>query len=124
MRAAVRPRTLKQCTFLVDRERDTEAANDLRGWLEGEAFGGLRPVRVELARQEDASGDEAWFFIVRLPDPDPSTGTWPAEPLNELARATRDRALELGVSWPWYIVFLPENEEEQEDEDQLQLPDV
>ena len=110
--------------FLVDRERDTEAASELRTWLQGETFDGLKPLSVEPVRQEDASGEEAWFFVVRLPDPDPETGTWPGETLNELARATRDKALELGVSWPWYIVFLPESDDEQEDEDQLQLPDL
>lgn len=110
--------------FLVDRERDIQAAEEIREWLAGETIDGLKPVSVVLQRQEDASGDEGWFFVVRLPDPDPAAGTWPPETLNELARATRDKALEIGISWPWHIVFLPVNDEDQEDEEQLQLPDL
>jgi hypothetical protein len=86
--------------FLVDRERDIQLAGEIRDWLTAETVNGLRPVAVDLERQEDASGDEAWFFVVRLPDPDPEAGTWPAETLNALARATRDKALGLGISWP------------------------
>lgn len=110
--------------FLVDRERELQAAQEVREWLATETFGGLRAVDVSLVRQEDASGEDAWFFVVRLPDPDPEIGTWPVETLNGLARATRDKALELEISWPWYVVFLPESEEEQEDEEQLELPDL
>jgi hypothetical protein len=110
--------------FLVDRERDTQVAERVRVWLAGQTIDDLRPTRVERRRQEDASGEDAWFFVVELPDPDPDAGTWPVETLNEFARTTRDKAIEEGLSWPWYVVFFPESEEEQEDEDQLQLPDV
>ena len=85
---------------------------------------GITPTRVVLHRQEDASGEEAWIFEVNLPDPEPQSGTWPVQALNEFARAARDKALDVSVSWPWHIVFFPEHEEEQADEDQIRLPDV
>lgn len=110
--------------FLVDRERDTEAAEAVRAFLEASTFWGITPTRVVLHRQEDASGEEAWIFEVNLPDPDSVSGTWPVQALNEFARAGRNKALEASVSWPWHIVFFPEHDEEQADEDQIQLPDV
>jgi hypothetical protein len=112
--------------FLVDRERDIQVAEDVRIWLANQTIGGIQPVAVQTVRQEDASGEDAWVFVVELPDPDPKSGTWPVETLNEFARVTRDRAIESDLSWPWYIVFFPESDEEQEDEDnedQLTLPD-
>lgn len=109
---------------VVDGERDTAAAESVRAWLSEQTFGDLHPRAVELVRQEDASGEDAWIFVVRLPDPDPAVGTWPVETVNELTRATRDKAITTGVSWPWYIVFSPESDEDQEDEDdQLTLPE-
>lgn len=110
-------------SFVVDRERDTEAAERVRAWAAGRTVAGLRPTEVAKHRAEDAAGDDAWFFIVRLPDPDPSAGTWSADALNEFVRSVRDKALEEDLSWPWYVGFLPENEEDQEDEDQLQIRD-
>lgn len=107
---------------MVDREKDIEAARAVQAWLAGQTFGNLRPTQVELRREEDASGQEAWFFVVSLPNPDPDVGTWPVDTLNQVARETRDKAISLGVTWPWYTVFFPESEEDQEDEDQLQLP--
>lgn len=108
---------------MVDRERDEKAAEDVRSWLTQQAFGGIRPVDVKRWRAEDSQGELAWHFLVVLPDPDPETGTWPVEALSDLDRATRDRAIALNLSWPWHVLFRPENEEQQEDEDdQLQLP--
>lgn len=108
---------------LVDRERDSAAAEDVRRWLSEQSFGRLRPLSVDLHREESAEGEEAWFFVVVLPDPDPNEGTWPVDELSDLDRGTRDRAIEAGVSWPWYVVFKPESDEQQEDEDeQMQLP--
>jgi hypothetical protein len=108
--------------FLVDRERDTEAAERVRAWIAEQTIEGLHPAQVESGRGEDAASDPAWWFVVRLPNPDPEVGAWPVDALNKFDRAIRDKAIEEELSWPWYVAFLPENEEEQEDEDQLQLP--
>jgi hypothetical protein len=107
--------------FVVDRERDTEAAERVRTWIETQTVADLRPVEVARHRAEDSAGDEAWFFIVRLPDPDPELGTWSVDALNEFVRSVRDKALEEELSWPWYVGFLPESDEEQEDEDEPQI---
>ena len=100
-------------------QEDQRAAEELRAWLAGQTFGAAHPVDVRLRRGQDSSGEGAWFVEVVLPDPDPAEGTWPVEDLIDLDRATRDKALELGVSWPWYVVFQPVTDEPQEDEDTL-----
>lgn len=110
--------------FLVDRERDIETAERIRSWIGEQTIAGLRPTEVSSRRAEDASGDDAWFFVVRLPNPDPHAGTWSADALNDFVRLVRDRAIAEDLSWPWYVGFLPETEEDQEDEDQLQIPDA
>jgi hypothetical protein len=107
---------------LVDHERDSAAAAEVRAWLKEQSFGSLSPIDVELRREEDVSGDEAWFFVVVLPAPESESGTWPVSAMNDLTRAARDRALASGLSWPWHVAFRPETEEQQEDEDdQLQI---
>lgn len=105
--------------FLVDRERDTQAAERVRAWIAEQTIGGVRPREVTARRGEDVASEPAWWFIVRLPDPAPDVGTWPVFVLNEFDRAVRDKAIAEQLSWPWYVTYLPENEEEQEDEDHL-----
>jgi hypothetical protein len=100
----------------LDRE-EQRAAEAVRAWLSRQQIGSLRPVDVQLRRDEDSAGQEAWFFEVTLADPEPNAGTWPSEDLAELDRATRDEALRLGLSWPWYVLFRPETDEPQADED-------
>jgi hypothetical protein len=107
-------------SYLVDRERDTEAADRVQTWIAEQTVAGLHPTEVTKRRVEDAAGDEAWFFVIRLPDPEPDAGTWSADALNEFVRAVRDRALEEHLSSPWYVDVLPESEEDQEDEDEFQ----
>jgi hypothetical protein len=96
-----------------------DAAERVRAWLADQTFGSLHPRTVELGRAEDSTGELAWYFDVVLPDPDPGEGTWPVAQLEEIDRATRDRALELGVPWPWYVRVRPETDEQQVDEDDL-----
>lgn len=108
---------------LVDRERDTEAAERVRAWIANQSIGGVQPRQVTSKRIEDASGELAWWFAIRLPDPAPELGTWPVDMLNAFDRAVRDKAIVEELSWPWHVAYLPENEEEQEDEDRLQLPE-
>ncbi len=110
-------------SFLVNREQDMEAAERVRAWIAEQTVSGLHPTDVVGYRAEDSAGDEAWFFDVRLPVPDPQGGSWDVEALNTFVRAVRDKALDESLSWPWYIGFLPETEEDQEDEDRLQLRD-
>lgn len=99
------------------REEDRKAAEAIRKWLSRQRIGSIHPRDVELRRDEDSVGEEAWFFDVVLADPDPAVGTWPPEELAELDRATRDEALRRGLSWPWYVVVRPETDEPQADED-------
>lgn len=101
------------------KQEDRSAAEALRAWLAEQTFGSVRPVEVRLRRDQDSTGDEAWFVEVVLPNPDPDVGTWPVDDLIDLDRATRDKALEIGVSWPWYVLVKPETDEPQADEDEL-----
>lgn len=91
----------------------------LRDWLERETFGTLHAVEVHVTRDVDADGREAWFFDVVLPGPSEGADTWPVEDINEFHLRTRDEALRLGLPWPWYLRFRPEEEiapEEPEDD--------
>lgn len=104
--------------FLVDRERDAETAERVRSWISAQNIGGIRPTSVTSHRGEDMASEPAWWFVVRLPNPRPELGTWPVDVLNDFDRAVRDKAIDEQLSWPWYVTYLPENDEEQEDEDQ------
>ncbi len=101
--------------YLVDGERDIEAAERVRAWIAEQTIGGVRPTLVTSHRGEDAASDPAWWFVVRLPNPAPDVGTWPVDVLNAFDRAVRDKAIEEQLSSPWYVAYLPENEEEQAD---------
>lgn len=103
---------------VVDRE-DERIAESLRTWMAGQAVGPLRPLEVRKRRDADSAGQEAWFFEVVLPDPEPVKGTWPVEDLAALDLATRDQAIEQRLAWPWYVLFVPETDEPQEDEDEI-----
>ncbi len=100
---------------VADNERDTEAAERVRAWIEEQEISGVRPAQVTCRRLEDAEGQPAWWFAVRLPNPAPDVGTWPVEVLNAFDRSVRDKAINEQLSWPWYIAYLPENEEDQAD---------
>ncbi|WP_208029420.1 hypothetical protein [Rhabdothermincola sediminis] len=81
---------------------------NLVAWLRTTTFGSLRPVEVQVRRDLDADGREAWFFEVTLPNPPEGEDTWPITDLNELQRALRDQATKEGLAWPWYVRFRPE----------------
>lgn len=68
---------------------------------------------------EDADGREAWYFVLILPKPEGET--WDAESLAELERGLRDKALEVGLPYPWYVV--PRTGEDTVPEDDRDLPD-
>ncbi len=74
----------------------------LSRWLTDEWAGPLRPTEVIPFRGEDAEEREAWYFVLVLPAP--SGETWDPEEFAELQRAIRDRALEVGLPYPWYVV--------------------
>lgn len=103
---------------VVDREEEG-IAESLRTWIAGQAVGPLRPLEVRKRRDMDSAGQEAWFFDVVLPDPDPVKGTWPADDLAALDLAALDQRL----AWPWYVVFVPETDEPQENEDEIHPAD-
>ena len=54
-----------------------EAAEEVRAWLAEQTVGSVHPLTVELTRDEDSTGEPAWYFVVVLPDPEPPAGTWP-----------------------------------------------
>lgn len=98
--------------------RDEEIAEELREWLTGFETGRYRPVDVEKRRDENQSGEDAWFFEVKLPNPTAEEGTWAVDDINRLAIALRDRALERGLPWPWHVRFVPEHDEPQDGDDE------
>lgn len=89
----------------------------LREWLAGRRFGTLQPLEVSVHRDVDADGREAWFFVVVLPDPEEGEDTWSVDDVNLLHRQTRDKALELGLDWPWYLHLRPAHDYAAENED-------
>lgn len=91
-----------------------EPAERLREWLADGRFGSLRPLDVRLRRDEDPDEQPAWFLDVELPHPEPGE-TWPLDDLVVLHGAVRDKALELGVAWPWYVSVRPDIDEEPEE---------
>lgn len=101
---------MEKTTTAVDRPEE-----ELRTWLEQQPVGTLRPIEVSVTRAQDADDRDAWFFRVVLPDPSEGQDTWPAEDIDNLQRKTRDRALELGLAWPWYVRFEPESDEPPEE---------
>ena len=109
---------MRRMSSLLNQE-DQKTAEAVRDWLAAQSFGATHPVDVSVRRDEDSSGEEAWFFDVILPDPEPGNGTWPIEDLVELDVGTRDEALRLGLTWPWYVLIKPVTDEEQADEDNL-----
>lgn len=104
----------------------TLAANNpveaIRKWLTNDWDGPLRPVDVIAVRGEDAEEREAWFLTLLFPSP---TGeTWDAVQFAELQRAIRDKALEVGLPYPWYVIpRAVDVEEEPIPEDDMDLPD-
>lgn len=86
------------------------AARELGTWLSEQRFGGLRLLDVRLDLAFDLSGDEVLYLDVVLPTPPPGD-TWPLDEIIEMRMAVRDKALELGVAWPWHVRVRPETEE-------------
>jgi hypothetical protein len=95
---------------------DRDQVEQLREWLRYQTVGTDHPTRVEARQDEDAEGRAAWYLVVTLPVPRGSD-TWPVDGVAELDRKTRDKALELGVPWPWYVVIRPDEDEAAADED-------
>ncbi len=96
-------------------------AEAIRRWLLDEWNGALRPQEVLNLFGEDADGRDAWYFVVLLPEP--AEETWDPEALSDLARGVRDKALEVGLPYPWYVVprtASDEAQEEDEEEDETQ----
>lgn len=77
-------------------------------WLTNDWAGELRPLRVDVTSGEDWRGRESWYFHLILPDP--VGDTWDPDAFAEIQRAIRDKALEVGLSYPWYV--LPEIEDD------------
>ena len=95
-------------------------AEKLKHWLLHEWGGRLRPFEVRSVQAEDADGRDAWFFLLILPEPEEET--WDADDLAELRRGVRDKALEVGLTYPWYLVPRTEHDEPVEDESDLPSP--
>jgi hypothetical protein len=88
----------------------------MRGWA-----GTLKPVVVVPLLSEDGEGRDAWFFHVTFPTPDGET--WDAEQFAALQREFRDKALEVGLPFPWYIVPHAPADADAVPEDDQDLPD-
>jgi hypothetical protein len=105
---------------MLNQEDQSRLAKEIREWLSSQTFGSLTPVAVELRRDANSHEEEAWFFDVVLPDPDPAEETWPVDDMIDLELAVGDEALRRGLSWPWYVFLKPETDEPQADEDALE----
>lgn len=94
---------------------ETERADrELVEWLENREFGSLAIRSVEATRTEDSAGDLALRLVLTAPVGDQPT--WELAAVRHLDSAVRDKALALGVEWPWYIELRPDVEEDQEED--------
>lgn len=91
----------------------------LKQWLLNDWKGALRPTEVMAVRGEDADGRDAWYFEIVLPDP--LDETWDAAELSRLQHGVRDKALEVGLAYPWYVI--PRTKDDETPEDEEDLPD-
>lgn len=91
------------------------AVEVIRHWLTEDWEGPLRPVRVDAVRAEDAEDREAWFLYLVLPAP--SGDTWDPDEFAAIQRAIRDKALEVGLSYPWYVIPRSDVEETEFEDD-------
>jgi hypothetical protein len=101
----------------LKQEDQSRLAEEIRDWISSRTWGSLSPVAVDLRRAPNSDDEEAWFFDVILPDPDPAEDTWPVDDMTNLVLDVRDEALRRGLAWPWYVYFTPETDEEFADED-------
>lgn len=92
-----------------------DRASGLRDWLAGHTVGSLHPMDVTVDRDVDSAGDEAWYFTIVLANPVAGADTWEVDDLDQFQREARDKALELGLDWPWYLRFEPESDVEPEE---------
>lgn len=92
-------------------------ADPVKAWLLNGCDGRLRPNEVRLTQSTDAASRDARHFELVLPDPEGET--WSADDLAELRRAVRDKALEVGLRYPWYVVPRTEHDEAVEDDSDL-----
>lgn len=89
----------------------------VRSWLLEQWDGELRPNDVTALQSEDSEGRDAWYFVVILPEP--KDETWDAAAIADLQRGIRDKALEVGLQYPWYVVPRTRNDEIPEDDEDL-----
>lgn len=108
--------TVAVMATVIDREEE-RAGESIRSWLETQDVGGIRPVEVRKRRVEDSFGELSWFFEMVLPNPPSREETWPVRGIMDLDLALRDRALAEGLSFPWYLRFKPEFDDEPAEED-------
>ena len=95
---------------------DVAAAEIMRKWLE-EQDGIIKPLSVAAVHDENFSGEPSWFFTIVLPVPDSPTGTWDSSALLDLKIAFRDKALEVGLTYPWYVQPKPEFDDVPHEDD-------
>lgn len=87
----------------------------LQRWLSEQRIGGHQPVSVSVSKSSDAEDRQAWFFEITLPNPSSGAETWSPSDLELLQRGARDKALEVGLDWPWFFRFKPESDEAPEE---------
>lgn len=92
-----------------------ERAEALREWLSEQLVGTASPEAVKVQRAVDSEDRAAWYFEIVLANPAAEVDTWSVDDLNELQLRARDRALELGLDWPWYLRFRPVDDEPPEE---------
>lgn len=92
-----------------------DPVEEVRSWLAGHHVGSIHPKSVEVVRDVDSSGDDAWYFEIVLANPHEGSSGWDATDIDDLQREVRDKALEFGLRWPWYLRFRPESDVEPEE---------
>ncbi len=91
-----------------------KADQELANWLRARRFGSVQIIAVNSVRTEDSEGDVALRLELTIPLGDRTT--WPLADVRALELAVREKALELGVQWPWYVDFRPDVDEPQQED--------
>lgn len=98
----------------------TDADRRLVEWLAGREFGSIRVTDVDARRVSDSEGDVA--LRLTLIAPLDGRETWDLKDIHDLEFAVREKALELGVDWPWQVELRPDVDEPQEEDAEPEPP--
>ena len=91
-------------------------AGELATWLRDRQYPNLELEDVRVERGVDSEGRDAWFFHVTLRPPADRLLGWDVEAIAIMRREVRDKALDLGLTYPWMVMLRADEAPEHEPE--------